>query len=178
MEVKLPGRYALALALVLVLLIICVATHAGDATRHLPGFWTGETNFLVEGGLENMFLQIEPSSSSLFDRVLGRAKFEAFLFMSTDAGIICNQPITISASFGYGFRRRDEYNCKGRIAPDDLDECPLIPETWDGSKYPVNLTFSPTKGTLALHDKDRLLAYFVKDSETTAALGAPPPDEK
>lgn len=165
------SRYTILLALVVVLLILCVANHAGDAARHLPGFWVGEADFLQEGGLEDMYLYIQRPCSTLFDRILGKYRFDAFIFMTNSSGIICNQALTLRAGLGHGLWRSDEYTCRARLDLDEPDECPLLTAGDEFNEAGrVRIAFSPVKGTLAIYDDDQLLAYLVKDCEASAQV--------
>jgi hypothetical protein len=145
---------ALALGAVVVLLVIALWSHIGEASRTFPGFWAGDTQFLSESGLDDMFLQIEKGSSGFFGSLTGGATYDAHLLMSTAAGIICNQGLSIWANFGRGVQRQDTYTCQGTLTFDDPDTAP-----WPKK---VKLELTPRTGTLVVSDGEELLAVLVR----------------
>lgn len=160
------SRTSAVLALVVVLLLVLLATHLGEAPRHLEGFWVGEESFLRQSGLEDMYLYVGRAPGGFLSALGGRSNYDAFLVMvGENEGLICNQALQLTARFGWGLCRRDVYTARVRAVADDAATCPLL-----AGDPALTLTLSPTKGTLALDDGGKVLAVFTKDAATTAGL--------
>jgi hypothetical protein len=144
-----------ALAIVVILLVICLWSHLGDARRSMGGFWDGESDFLADSDLTHMYLQIEPGSLKGLAAPMGRAEYEAWLVMSTEDGLICNQGLTIALNLGHSFQRKDSYKGTATLTFDDPETAPWPSE--------VEVVVSPCAGTLAIHNNEDLLAFCCRN---------------
>lgn len=151
-------------AAVVVLLVVLLATHLGEGPRRLSGFWVGEPGFLEEAGLVDAYLYVAPAKG--LGAKVGYTSHDAFLVLATAQGLVCNQALRVSPSFGPGLWRRDTLDARARLEFSDPDELPAALAEPAPGDFHVRLE---PEGALALHAGGKLLAYFTKDAAATRA---------
>lgn len=140
---------AAVLGLAVVLLVVLLACNVGDGRRGLEGFWSGEPDFAADAGLAEVYLYIDAGRRG----VSPRNSYPSYLVMTNDDGVICNQKITVTATTGYGLRRKAAYSYAGQISFEDPEELPdeLTPSVYgERGEALTGLTFELTAGNSRL----------------------------
>lgn len=145
----------------LIIVIIIVPYRINDYELFLSGFWTGDSKFLEESGLSDMFIYISPRDDNTREGYL--------VMIDTDGNIITNQNIKINYGSLFGrslsalnghFITSDENIYNINSAEFIYDNKNIMPET-------MNIGVNITNGTLALYDDEELYAFFTKDNEAS-----------
>lgn len=159
-----------AVALVAVLAAVLVALAAPQlraGERAVQGFWVGDSGFMREAGLTELYLYLgapEPEG--------GRIRRAGYLVMGSEGEILSNQAVTLD--YG-GSVRRWWSVLRGSVAGGGayrVKHCGCSFGTAAVFPAELSLALDLTRGTLRLHDGERVWAQFFKDTETSATLEA------
>jgi len=150
-----------------IVLALCLFSHLGAPGRALEGFWSADSGFLGRAGLRSMHLYLGAPEAG---------EYPGYLVMATDAGLVCNQAVTLWPGLGPGVWRRDAYRGAGVL---ELSEPGAAPAALAEAAPRLEVVVSPREGSLVLGDGGGVvLGSFFKDHAASLAAdaAAPGPD--
>lgn len=160
-NMKAPARIALAaLVLILIILVVVLSPRVREFEKFLSGVWIGESAFLKESGLAELYLYIAPREKS---------SRQGYLVMVDSQGeFVSNQGVEIDYACAF---KRWMSALKSNFSSSKVDYCvPCAQITYDDSAAmpeEMSLGLDVSKGTLTLYDSEKIYAFLVKDNEVS-----------
>lgn len=171
--VRTPAHWIWAILAVTVVLIIVIAAvvtrpRTQDHENYLTGFWIADPDFLRKADLDDMYLYLEPPEPGVL------TKRQGYLVMTNRQGeFVSNQGLEVT--YGPSLRRwwdatRTNFSQEhpyvipqAQFGFDDEGFRAAMPEQ-------MSMTLSRADGSLALHDDEKVYAFFWKDTQVSASV--------
>ena len=146
------------LVVAVILLVALTVPRLRDFERYLEGFWVGDSAFMREAGLTELYLYLSPPEKSG-----GGVRRQGYLLMGGSGRVLSNQSLELTYSdlAGRAWSALDgnaTYRIRGVAI--QYDETAVLPETLD-------LVLNPARGTLALNIGEKACLEAYKDNETS-----------